>query len=198
MPYFRLVCVVQKEFVQPTRWVGEANAVQAQRRSGVETSPKCIRYWSPARLCCIREFRDNAGLDGPEGQRPWSLLTTGSGRFPVRGCTPLLSRIMDDQGERTTERRTGDIQFHWSIRLNCHGFPGPNPVSASRRLQTLLSRQHVPAFGTGVCMDSGTVAGPHDSVRENRGVALCCGKLQRPDDGDGVTPPRRTVSSPEF
>ena len=31
----RLVCVVQKGFVQLTGRVGEANAVQAQRRSGV-------------------------------------------------------------------------------------------------------------------------------------------------------------------
>ena len=41
--------------------------------------------------------------------RERSLLTTGSGRFPVRGYAPLLSRIMDDQGERTPERRTSDV-----------------------------------------------------------------------------------------
>src|SRR5687768_14470977 len=68
------------------------------------------------------------------------LLTTGSGRFPVRGCAPLLSRIMDDQGERTSERLTTDVQFHWSIRWHRHGSSGPSPDSASRRLQTLRSR----------------------------------------------------------
>ena len=105
---------------------------------------------------------------------------------------------MDDQGERTPERRAGDVQFHWNIRSHRRGSSGPSPVGASRSLQTLLSRQHVPAFRARVCMHSGTVSGPHDRVRENRSVALCCGKLQRPDDGDGFTSPRRTVSGPEF
>ena len=105
---------------------------------------------------------------------------------------------MDDQGERTADRLTSDVQFHWRIRSHRHGSSGPGPGSASRSLQALLSRQHVPAFGARVCMHSGIVSGPHDSVREHRCVALCCGKLQRPDDGDGFTSPRRTVSGPEF
>ena len=116
------------------------------------------------------------------------LPTTGSGRFPVRGCAPLLSRIVDDQGERAPERRTGDVQFHRNIRSHRHGSSGPSPVGASRSLQTLLPREHVPAFGARVCMHPRTVAGPHDRVRENRSVALCCGKLQRPDDGDASPP----------
>jgi hypothetical protein len=105
---------------------------------------------------------------------------------------------MDDQGERTPEGLTSDVQFYWSIRSHRHGSPGPSPVSAGRSLQTLVSRQDVPAFGPRVCMHSGIVSGPHDSVRENRSVALCCRKLQRPDDGNGFTSPRRTVSGPEF
>ena len=116
-----------------------------------------------------------------------SLLTAGSGRFPVRGYAPLLSRIMDDQGERAPERRTSDIEFHWNIRLHRHGSSGPSPVGASRSLQTLLSRPHVPAFGTRVCMHPRIVAGPHDSVRENGSEALCGGKLQWSDDGDSFT-----------
>ena len=67
-----------------------------------------------------------------------------------------------------------------------------------RSLQTLLSRQHVPAFGARVCMHPRIVAGPHDSVRENRSVALCCGKLQWSDDGDRFTSPRSRVSGSEF
>ena len=105
---------------------------------------------------------------------------------------------MDDQGERTPKRRAGNVQFHWNIRSHRRGSSGPSPVGASRCLQTLLSRQHVPAFRARVRMHSGTVPGPHDRVGENRSVALCCGKLQRPDDGDGFTGPRRTVSGPEF
>ena len=42
------------------------------------------------------------------------------------------------------------------------------------------------------------VARPHDSVRENRRVALCGGKLERSDDGDSFTSPRDSVSGPEF
>jgi hypothetical protein len=42
------------------------------------------------------------------------------------------------------------------------------------------------------------VAGPHDSVRENRSVALCCGKLQWSDDGDSFTSPRSGVSGTDF
>ena len=80
---------------------------------------------------------------------------------------------MDDQGERTPERRTGDVEFHWSIRSHRRGFSGPSPAGASRSLQTLLSRQHIPAFGARVCMHPRIVAGPHDGVRENRSVALC-------------------------
>jgi hypothetical protein len=125
-----------------------------------------------------------------------ALLTTGSGRFPVRGYAPLLRRIMDDQGERTPERRTSDVQFHRNIRSHRHGSSGPSPVGASRSLQTLLSRQHVPALGAGVCMHPRTVAGPHDSVRENRGVARCCGKLQWSDDGDRLTSSRGSVRGP--
>ena len=44
-----------------------------------------------------------------KADRERSLLTTASGRFPVRGYSPLLSRIMDDQGERTPDRLTSDI-----------------------------------------------------------------------------------------
>src|SRR5687767_5828286 len=73
-----------------------------------------------------------------------------------------------------------------------------SPDSASRSLQTLLSRQHVPAFGARVCMHPRIVAGPHYGVRENRGVALRCGTLQGSDDGDGSTSPRSTVSGPEL
>ena len=105
---------------------------------------------------------------------------------------------MDDQGERTPERRTSDVQFHWNICSHRRGSSGPSPVGASRSLQTLLSRQHVPAFGARVCMHPRIVSGPHDSVRENRSVALCCGKLQWPDDGDRFTSPRRSVSGSEF
>ena len=85
-----------------------------------------------------------------------SLLATGSGRFPVRRCAPLLSRIMDDQRERTPERRTRDVQFHWNIRRHRHGSSGPRPVGASRSLQTLLSREHVPAFDGGFNTRSGS------------------------------------------
>jgi hypothetical protein len=47
---------------------------------------------------------------------PWLLPTTGSGRFPVRGCAPDLSRIVNDQGKGTPERLTSDVQLHWRIR----------------------------------------------------------------------------------
>src|SRR5450432_3167773 len=130
--------------------------------------------------------------------RARSLAATGSGRFPVRGYAPLLSRIMDDQGERPPERRTSDVQFHWNIWSHHHGSSSPSPVRASRSLQTLFSREHVPAFGAGVCMHPRTVARPHDGVRENRTVALCRGKLQGSDDGDSFTPSRSNVSGPEF
>ena len=105
---------------------------------------------------------------------------------------------MDDQGERTPERCTSDVEFHWSIRSRRHGSSGPSPVGAGRSLQTLLSRQNVPAFGARVSMHPRIVARPHDSVRENRSVALCCGKLQWSDDGDSFTSPRGSVSGPEF
>ena len=81
--------------------------------------------------------------------------------------------------------------------MHRHGSSGPSHVGAGRSLQTLLSRQHLPAFGARVCMHPRIVAGPHDSVRENRSVAVCCGKLQWSDDGDSFTSPRSTVSRPE-
>src|SRR5688572_3213194 len=105
---------------------------------------------------------------------------------------------MDDQSERTPERRTSDVQFHRNVRWHCRSSSSLSRDSASRSLQTLLSRQHVPAFGAGVCMHPRIVAGPHYSVGENRGVALCRGKLQRSDDGDGFTSPRSSVAGPEF
>jgi len=105
---------------------------------------------------------------------------------------------MDDQGERTPERRTGDVQFHWSIRPHCRGSSGSSPAGAGRSLQTLLPGQHVPAFGARVRMHPRIVAGPHDSVREHRSLALCCGKLQWSDDGDSFTAPRGSVSGTEF
>ena len=127
-----------------------------------------------------------------------SLLIARSGRFPVRRGASLLGRIMDDQGEGTPERLPSDIQFHRCIRWGRHGFSSPSPASARRSLQALLSREHVPALRSRVRMHSGTVSGPHDGVRENRSVALCWGKLQRPDDGDGFTASRHGVSRSEF
>src|SRR5882672_3286582 len=156
----------------------------------------CQNFACTVALCCWFSSTTRVGF-GRDACAA-SLLTTGSGRFPVRGHAPRLSRIMDDQGERTPERRTSDIQFHWSIRSHRHGSSGASPVGASRSLQALLSRQHVPALGPRVCMYSRAVAGPHDSVRENRSVALCCGKAQRSDDGDCFTSPRSGVSGPKF
>jgi hypothetical protein len=63
-----------------------------------------------------RTTKNRRGLSVGRVRRGWSLLTTGSGRFPVRGYAPVLSRIMDDQGEHTPERLTSDVQFHWCIR----------------------------------------------------------------------------------
>ena len=130
--------------------------------------------------------------------RTRSLAAAGSGRFPVGGYPPRLRRIMDNQGERPPQRRTSDAQLHWNIGPHHHCSSRPSPVSARRSLQALLSCQHVPAFGAWVCMHPRLVARPHDSVRENRRVALCCGKLERPDDGDSLTAPRGSVSGPEF
>ena len=127
-----------------------------------------------------------------------SLPATGSGRFPVRGYASLLSRIMDDEGERTPERRTSDIELHWNIRRHRRGSSGSSPVGASRSLQTLVSLQHVPTLRARVGMHSRIVSGPHDSVRENRGVGLSLGELQRSYDGYGFTSSRRTVSVSEF
>ena len=105
---------------------------------------------------------------------------------------------MDDQGKRTPDRRSGDGQFHWSIPAHRHGAAGPALGGASRRLQTLLAREYLPAFGAGVCMHPRTVAGPHDSVREHRSVAACCGKLQWSYDGDRFASPRGSVSGTEL
>jgi hypothetical protein len=105
---------------------------------------------------------------------------------------------VNDQGERTSDRLANDVQLHRRIRRHRHGPAGPRPVRTSRSLQALLTRQHVPTLGAWVRMHSRTVARPHDGVREHRSVALCCGKLQRPDDGDGFTSAWRTVSVAEF
>src|SRR6185503_20135708 len=78
------------------------------------------------------------------------------------------------------------------------GASGPSPAGASRSLQTLLSGQHVPGFGARVCVHPRIVAWPHDRVRENRSVALCCGELEWSDDGDRFASPRRNVSGTEF
>ncbi len=72
--------------------------------------------------------------------------------------------------------------------------PAPALVSAIRRFQALLSRQHVPALGAGVCVDSRTVARPHDRVRENGTVTVGYWKPQRSDDGDGLHLQREAVS----
>ncbi len=127
-----------------------------------------------------------------------SLAATRSGRFPVGGYAPRLRRIMDNQGERAPERRTSNIQFHRNTGSHRHSPTDPSPVSAGRSLQTLLARKHVPAFGTRVYMHPRLVARPHDSVRKNRTVALCCGKLQRSDDGNSFASARSGISGPEF
>ena len=105
---------------------------------------------------------------------------------------------MDDEGERTPERRTGYIQFHWNVRRYRHGLSCASPIRPCGSLQALLSRQHVPAFGTRVRMDPRIVARPHDSVRQHRSVAPGCGKLQWSDDRDRFTSPRGSVSWTEF
>jgi hypothetical protein len=105
---------------------------------------------------------------------------------------------MNDQGERPPDRRTGDVEFHWDIPFHRHGSAGPCLGGASRSVQTLLSRQHVPSFRARVCMHPRIVAGPHDRVREHGGVAPCCGKQQWADDGDGFASSRGRVSGTEF
>ena len=96
---------------------------------------------------------------------------------------------MDDEGERTPERRTGYIQFHWNVRRYRHGLSCASPIRPCGSLQALLSREHIPTLRAWVCVHPRVVTGSHDSIGENRSVALCCGKLQWSDDGDGFTSP---------
>jgi hypothetical protein len=100
------------------------------------------------------------------GGRNRSLLTASSGRFPVRGCSPLLSRVMDDQGERTPH--VVPMTFS-SIGV----FDRTVMVPPARALVAPagVSRHCSPAStyqpsGPRVCMHPRIVAGPHDSVRE--------------------------------
>jgi len=127
-----------------------------------------------------------------------SLAVTGPGRLPVGGRAPLLRRIMDNQGERPPECRTRDVQFHWNVGSHNHGSSGPTSDRARWSLQALFSREHVPAFRAWVGMHSRLIARPHDGIRENGTVGLCCGKLQRSDDGDDLTSPRSRVAGSDL
>jgi hypothetical protein len=72
--------------------------------------------------------------------RPGTVLNITAGQsmkdvvFRLTPAGTITGRIVDDQGERTPERRTRDVEFHWNIRSHRTGSTGASPVGASRSL----------------------------------------------------------------
>ena len=98
--------------VVPHGYAGVCRPVGAGTRTASRRATERVRAWALPSCGLSRprqaDSRDQVVL-AKAALLERSLLTTGSGRFPVRGYAPLLSRIMDDQGERTPERRTSDV-----------------------------------------------------------------------------------------
>jgi hypothetical protein len=95
--------------------------------------------------------RQRLGLEQTR-RRLSPLLTAGAGRLPVRRYAPRLRPIMDDQGERTPERLTSDVQFHRNIRWHSHGSSDASPGGAARRPRHCSPASTYQASGPGcVC-----------------------------------------------
>ena len=129
----RLVCVVQKGFVQATGKVGEANAFQAQRRSGVSRSHDCIRYSrnterAPRTTPAFLRTVTGGGAIGPPC---WSVTDTPSSR----AISSVQRSSRSPPHARTPRRRRGGWLMQRLNLVRC-GWTIVTPIgrgSAARR-----------------------------------------------------------------